>query len=99
MLRQVVQIPPHVTMLPQLLRMTIRVSSLLVPIVVGCHTETGQLATVYVELVATIPLVKTLVGCRTETTQLVLDVPMPLLRTTLRQRPLTMGLVCFQTSP
>ena len=59
----------------------------LAPIVVDYLTETGRLATVSVELATT--------------TLLVMDVPILLLRTTIRQRPLTMGLAYMQcvTSP
>ena len=59
----------------------------LVPIVVGCQTETELHVTELVALATT--------------TLLVMDVPILLLRTTIRQRPLTMGLAYMQcvTSP
>ena len=59
----------------------------LVPIVVGCQTETELHVT---ELVALVTMML-----------LVMDVPMPMPRTTLRQRPLTMDLAYMQcvTSP
>ena len=119
MLGQVVQIPLHVTMMLQLLQMTVLVLVFLKALVIVTETYLTNVAfvvemillvmTLVVLLTETALLVLTVVAFLTETVHLVavfvalvtmillvMDVPMPMPRTTLRQRPLTMDLAYMQ---